>query len=122
MVKGFADRYNALPADVRAQTGIFCDNYGEASAVNILGAPYGLPTAISGHQNYYLWGWHGYTGESILTLGDKREDFTDDFAEVIDLGPFDAAWTMNFEHRHYFWLRHRKRSYAADWPEIKDWY
>jgi hypothetical protein len=72
-------------------------------------APYGLPTAISGHQNYYYWGWNGYTGESMLTLGDSREDYTDTYAEVIDLGPFDAPWIMDFEHLHYFWLRHRKR-------------
>jgi Dolichyl-phosphate-mannose-protein mannosyltransferase len=122
MVEGFASRYNALPPNVRAHTAIFCRNYGEAGAVNILGAKYGLPTAISGHQNYFYWGWNGYTGGSVLTLGEKREDYTDSYAEVIDLGPFDAPWIMDFEHLHYFWLRHRKRPYAADWPEFKFWY
>jgi hypothetical protein len=122
MVQGFSARYNALPPDVRAQTGIFCTNYGEASAVNILGPKFGRPMAISGHQNYYLWGWNGYTGESILTLGDKREDYTGNYAEVIDLGPFSAPWIMDFEHRHYFLLRHRKRPFSADWPAVKDWY
>ena len=122
MVEGFAARYNALPPDVRSHTAIFCGNYGEASAVNVLGPKYGLPTAISGHQNYFYWGWNGYTGESVLTLGNKREDYTDNYAEVIDLGPFDAPWIMDHEHHHYFWLRHRKRSYAEDWPEFKYWY
>ena len=122
MVQGFAARYNALPPDDRAHTAIFCRNYGEASAVNVLGPAYGLPTAISGHQNYYYWGWNGYTGESVLTLGSSRDDYTDTYAEVIDLGPFDAPWIMDFEHLHYFWLRHRKRSYAASWPEFKFWY
>ena len=122
MVQGFAARYNALPPDVRAHTGIFCGNYGEASAVNILGPAYGLPTAISGHQNYFYWGWNGYTGESMLTLGRDAKDYTDNYEEVVDLGPFDAAWTMDFEHLHYFWLRHRKRSYAEDWAQVKYWY
>jgi hypothetical protein len=122
MVEGFAARYNALPPDVRARTAIFCGNYGEASAVNVLGAKYGLPTAISGHQNYFYWGWNGYTGESVLTLGNDAADYKDSYAEVIDLGPFDAPWIMDHEHHHYFWLRHRKRSYAADWPEFKYWY
>jgi hypothetical protein len=122
MVEGFAARYNALPPDVRAHTAIFCGNYGEASAVNILGPKYGLPTAISGHQNYFFWGWNGYTGESVLTLGNDARDYTDSYEEVIDLGPFDAPWVMDFEHHHYFWLRHRKRTYAADWPEVKFWY
>ena len=122
MVEGFAVRYNALPPDVRAQTAIFCGNYGEASAVNILGASYGLPKAISGHQNYFYWGWNNYTGDSVLTLGNDPKDYTDSFAEVVDLGPFDAPWIMDHEHRHYFLLKHRKRSYAADWLALKYWY
>jgi len=122
MVEGFATRYNALPPDVRAHTAIFCGNYGEAGAVDIMGAAYGLPKAISGHQNYYFWGWNGYTGASMLTLGDNRADYAKDYDEVVDLGPFDAPWTMDREHRHFFWLRHRKRPYVTDWPELKNWY
>ena len=122
MVEGFASRYNALPPDIRAHTAIFCSNYGEASAVNILGPKYGLPTAISGHQNYFYWGWNNYTGESVLTLGNDAKDYTGTYAEVIDLGPFDAPWIMDREHLHYFWLRGRKRTFAADWPQIKYWY
>jgi 4-amino-4-deoxy-L-arabinose transferase-like glycosyltransferase len=122
MVEGFAARYNALPPDVRAGTAIFCGNYGEASAVNILGPRYGLPAAISGHQNYFFWGWNGYTGDSVLTLGDDPKDYTGNFAEVVDLGTFDSPWIMDHEHHHYFWLRHRKRTYAEDWPQLKYWY
>jgi dolichyl-phosphate-mannose-protein mannosyltransferase len=122
MVEGFAARYNALPPDIRSHTGIFCGNYGEASAVNILGPAYGLPAAISGHQNYFYWGWNGYTGESMLTLGKEAKDYTDTYAEVVDLGPFDAPWTMDHEHLRYFWLRNRKVPYAQAWPEIKYWY
>jgi hypothetical protein len=122
MVEGFAARYNALPPDVRAKTAIFCENYGEASAVNILGPAYGLPAAISGHQNYFFWGWNGYTGESVLTLGDNAAEYSNEYGEVVDLGPFDAPWTMDREHLRFFWLRHRKRSFAADWPRLKYWY
>jgi hypothetical protein len=122
MTEGFATRYNALPPGVRARTGIFCGNYGEASAVNILGPKYGLPTAISGHQNYFFWGWKGYTGESMLTLGSDAKEYTGSYGEVIDLGAFDSPWIMDHEHLHYFWLRHRKVPYAAAWPELKYWY
>jgi len=121
MVKGFAERYNALPADERAKTGIFCGNYGEASAVNILGAQYGLPTAISGHQNYYYWGWNGYTGESMLTLGNDPKDYSN-YGEVIDLGAFDAPWIMDHEHLHYYLLKHRSKPYAEEWSTYKYWY
>jgi preprotein translocase subunit SecG len=122
MIQGFATRYNALPPDVRAKTAIFCGNYGEASAVNILGRKYGLPTAISGHQNYFYWGWNNYTGESVLTLGDDASDYKENYEQAIDLGPFDAPFIMDHEHHHYFLLKHRKRTYAQDWPTFKYWY
>jgi hypothetical protein len=122
MAQGFAARYNALPPEERAKTGIFCGNYGEASAVNVFGPKYGLPVAISGHQNYFYWGWHGYTGESMLTVGDNREDYLKSYAEVIDLGAFDAPWIMDHEHHHYFLLKGRKKTYASEWAEFKYWY
>jgi MFS family permease len=122
MAQGFAARYDALPADERARTGIFCGNYGEASAVNVFAPKYGLPTAISGHQNYFYWGWNGYTGESMLTLGNDRRDYLDNYGEVIDLGAFDAPWIMDHEHLHYFLLKNRKKPYSAEWSDFKYWY
>jgi hypothetical protein len=122
MAQGFAARYNALSSEERAKTGIFCGNYGEASAVNVLGPKYGLPVAISGHQNYFYWGSNGYTGESMLTLGNDRNDYLKSYEEVIDLGAFDAPWIMDHEHHHYFLLKHRRKSYAPEWAEFKYWY
>jgi 4-amino-4-deoxy-L-arabinose transferase-like glycosyltransferase len=124
MVEGFATRYNALPPDVRARTTIFCGNYGEASAVNVLGPKYGLPTAISGHQNYFYWGYGNNTGEYVLTLRNP-DDTTDEYYEKLtDLGPFDAPWIMDHEHLHYFLLSHPRQNplLPAIWPELKDWY
>lgn len=121
MAQGFAARLNALPPELRVNTGIFCGNYGEASAVNVLGKKYGLPTAISGHQNYFYWGWNNYSGDSMLTLGNNAADYRDSYEQVTDLGPFEVPWIMDHEHHHYFWLRHRKRPYSADWPQFKYW-
>jgi hypothetical protein len=90
LVQGFAVRYRSLPPDIRARTAIFCGNYADASAVNLLGPRYGLPTAISGHQNYFYWGWNGYTGDSVLTLGNNLDGYRKFYGEVVDLGRFDA--------------------------------
>jgi hypothetical protein len=122
LVQGFAVRYRSLPNDLRARTAIFCGNYADASAVNLLGPGYGLPNAISGHQNYFLWGWNGYTGESVLTLGNDPDGYRKFYGEVVDLGLFDSPWSRDSENQHYLWLRHRVRSYALDWQDFKDWY
>jgi hypothetical protein len=44
----------ALPPDQRARTAILTDNYGEAGALELLGA--GLPPVYSGHNSYWDWG------------------------------------------------------------------
>ena len=46
----------SLPASQRANAVIFASNYGEASAINILGKSTGLPQAVSGHNTYWWWG------------------------------------------------------------------
>ena len=46
----------SLPASQRASAVIFTSNYGEASAINILGQGTGLPQAVSGHNTYWWWG------------------------------------------------------------------
>jgi hypothetical protein len=82
MVATVARVYNGLPADVRATTAIFAQNYSQAGAVDLLGSKYGLPKAISGHQSYYLWGPREYTGESVIVMDGRQEDLEKRFQVV----------------------------------------
>src|SRR5262249_36771603 len=61
--------YHALPPQDRAKAAFFGRNYGDAAAIDVYGARLGLPPAISGHNNYYLWGPRGHDGSVIITLG-----------------------------------------------------
>jgi 4-amino-4-deoxy-L-arabinose transferase-like glycosyltransferase len=69
MVATVASVYNSLPSSERSQACIFTSNYGEASALNFLGHSYGLPPAISGHNNYYVWGPGSCSLQVIITVG-----------------------------------------------------
>ncbi len=60
--------YQSLPPDRRAQAAIVADNYGEAAAIDFFGEAYGLPPALSGHNNYWLWGTHGYSGSVVIDV------------------------------------------------------
>ena len=62
MTAAVARVYNSLPADIRPRTAIFGQNYGQAGAIDLFGPKYGLPPAISGHQNYFLLGAAGRNG------------------------------------------------------------
>ncbi len=71
-----ASVYQSLPPDQRAQAAIVASNYGEAAAIDFFGEPYYLPPVLSGHNNYWLWGTHGFSGNVIIDVnGDcgKRE-------------------------------------------------
>ncbi len=74
MTRTVASVYDDLPTEERARACIFTSNYGEASALNFLGGRYGLPPAISGHNNYYLWGPDGCAGEVMITVGVPKGD------------------------------------------------
>ncbi|ETK31428.1 ArnT family glycosyltransferase [Microbispora sp. ATCC PTA-5024] len=48
--------WTALPPEQRANVVIFTENYGEAGALNELGANTGMPVAVSGHNSEWWWG------------------------------------------------------------------
>src|SRR5438105_3801333 len=61
MVRSVAQVYASLSANEQQHAAIFCQNYGEAGAIDFFGPKYGLPPALSGHQNYFYWGPDDYT-------------------------------------------------------------
>lgn len=61
--------YEALPARRRAGASIFTGNYGEAGAIAWYGPAYGLPTPLSGHNNYSLWGPGSASDATVIALG-----------------------------------------------------
>lgn len=56
LIEQVAMAYETVPEDSREGTVIFAGSYGEAGAVDVLGPESGLPSAASGHNNYWLWG------------------------------------------------------------------
>jgi hypothetical protein len=121
MAIAVARTYNNLPPDVRARTAIFGQNYGQAGAIDLYGPRYGLPPAISGHQNYFLWGPRGYTGESMIVLGDRRSRLESIFASVEFAGRVAHPYAMPYEHIDIYYCRGLKTPLAEIWPKLKRW-
>ena len=112
--------YHALPPDEQKVTGIFAGNYGEASAINLFGPQYELPQAISGHQNYWIWGPRGYTGrEMIIVSSAKPDEVTLYYASCKIVGVRDHPLAMPWEHGNIYLCYGRKQPYAADWNDLK---
>ena len=121
MTQVVAQAWRALPAEERSRTAILAADYGEAGAIDLLGRKYGLPHAISGHQNYYLWGPNGYTGESVLTLGFSRQQLERYFCSIEDAGTVYHPYSMPHEHFTVYHCRDPKQPMAKMWPLLKEW-
>lgn len=61
-----ASAYRALPADQRNTTSIMVDDYAEAAAIDLYGPAYGLPPALSGHNQYRFWALRGQRPVNVL--------------------------------------------------------
>ena len=91
MVRRVARVYHALPDSDRVRCAVFASNYGEAGAIDFFGPRYGLPPAISRHNNYWLWGPRGATGQVMIMVGGGRNDRHEDFRSVVLADTTDCA-------------------------------
>ena len=55
-VRTVATAWRRIPPEERAHTAIFTQNYGEAGAIELMGAAHGLPRPYSGHNGFSEWG------------------------------------------------------------------
>jgi hypothetical protein len=123
MVEKVARIYDSLPPQERAVTGIYTGNYGEASAINLFGSQYGLPVAVSGHQTYWLWGPHGYSGQEMIIInGSTLEEMGQYYASCVVAGKLDNPLSMPWEKKPIYLCRGRKSTYEADWKDFKYYY
>ena len=119
MVETVARVYHSLPHEERSRTAIFARNYGEAGAIDLFGRDYGLPKAISPHQNYYLWGPRNYTGESMIVLGCDRQTVEEYCSRVEEAGVVNHPYAMAEEHYTIFVCRGLKYPLQEVWPRWK---
>jgi hypothetical protein len=112
--------YQYLSVEDQKKVSIFCSNYGEASAINFLG--HNLPFAISGHNNYWLWGPHGATGEVMIVInGATPEEMREFYDSVEIVGRMDHPLSMPFEHRNIYLVRGRHKNVLNDWFSFKNY-
>jgi 4-amino-4-deoxy-L-arabinose transferase-like glycosyltransferase len=69
MIETVAGIYAELPEEEKAQTGIFTGENDEAAALNLYGPGYGLPTAISGSDTFWLRGYVNPPPKTLIVVG-----------------------------------------------------
>lgn len=121
MVAKVARVYHSLSPDEQARTAIFCHNYGDAGAIDFFGAQYGLPKAISGHQNYFLWGPRNYTGEIVILIGEPEDDVRKEFESVTVAATQNNPYAFWYETQPILLCRGLKWNLQTGWPTVKNW-
>ena len=119
MVKQVAAYYHSLPVAERQKTAIFTNNYGQAGAIDFYGPKYGLPNAISGHQNYFLWGPRGFTGESVILI--QWDSHPEIWTSLHKVGMRHHPYAMPDENGPIWHGRGLKKPLREVWPTVKYW-
>jgi hypothetical protein len=112
--------YNTLSEEEKQKCAIFGDNYGRCGAIDYYGAQYGLPKSIGNHNNYWIWGRRGYTGEIVIIMGGSYEDHSPDFETVELAATSDCQYCMPYEdNMKIFLCRKLKVNLKEIWDEDK---
>ena len=114
--------WDRIPVDQRSDCGIFAQDYGQAGAIDFFGRAHGLPGAMSGDRTYWLWGPHGYSGNCMIVLDDRKEVLERYWDRVEFIGT-SAANRYALEQQIDVFLCTGKKfdSWANVWPHLKRW-
>ncbi|HEY2029540.1 MAG TPA: glycosyltransferase family 39 protein [Myxococcales bacterium] len=115
--------YRALPAEERTKAAIFTGNYGEAAALDFYGAPFGLPPALSGHNQYFLFGPRGYDGSVLIRVNEEPQKLARRCDSAVLGGRFGAPYAMPYENDAPIAIcRGLHPPLGELWPQLKHFY
>ena len=117
-VQAMSRAYHSLPPADRAKAALLAYNYGEAGAIDYFGKRYGLPNAISGHNQYGYWGAHGYSGEVVVAIGFTAERLRQSFGEVQPFETISPQYAMPEETNLTIYIcRQPRKPLSQSWAE-----
>jgi len=120
LVRTLADAYGRLSPAEQREAVILTRDYGQASAVDFLGPKYHLPHAISGHNNYYLYGTRGASGNVVLAIGLPAEKLRTEFRSVRAVAVYHDAYVLpDFNNLLIYKCTKPITPLAAWWPATK---
>ena len=120
--------WHSLPTDERTNAVIFTADYGEAGAINEFGGKYGLPKAVSGQNNFALWGPGNPHATTVIAVAPGPKDtndydsyLRDFFGEVTTVARIDNRAGVENEERggHVYICRRPAQPWGQMWPRLQ---
>lgn len=111
--------WDRLTPEERRVAAVFTENYGEAGAIETLGRSHGM-VAISGHNNYWLWGPGEASGQVLLVLSRDASRLEPLFASVQLVDRIACGDCMPYENGLGLYLcRDLHQPLSGLWPRLK---
>jgi hypothetical protein len=115
-----ADAFRKLTPDEQKRVAIIAANCGQAAAIDVYGKADGLPPALSGHNQYWLWGPRGYDGSLAIHVGGDLERWRRGCGSLDIVGRTDNAFAMPYENnRPIFICRGLRVPITELWDRFK---
>ena len=109
-----------LSEEERTRAGVFGSSYGDTAAVNFFGRDAGLPPAIGGHNNYWLWGPRGLSGDVMIVIAPSDSELIELFERVERVAGVDCRYCMPYMRRLSVYVcRGLRLPLAEVWPRLK---
>ncbi|MCP4308588.1 MAG: glycosyltransferase family 39 protein, partial [bacterium] len=121
MVAQVADVYRTLPGQEQLTASILTGSYGEAGAIDRFGEDFGLPSAHSGHNAYWMWGPPPDNAEPVIFVGYGASALGSVCSSWDDVATIDnSADVANEEQGLPISICHELRTaWSALWPELR---
>ncbi len=117
-----ADAYQGLSPQEQAKCAIFAMNYGQAGALELFDAQYGLPRALAGHNTYWLWGYDGTDGNIALITGGNPDELRQVYESVTIAGTAECEYCRPANRRQVVYLAKGLRMPMAQlWAQVKSY-
>lgn len=118
--KQVASIYDSLPPGDRQKAAIFASNYGEAAAIDVFGREDRLPFAISGGNQYFLWGPRGATGSVMIIINGHPRRWAAACGDLQIVGTFGVPYAMPYERDRPIMVCHGlRRNLQSLWPRLQ---
>ena len=112
--------FHRLSPDDQTRAAILASNYGQAAAIDVYGSADGLPPALSGHNQYWLWGPRGYDGSLTIHIGGDPERWRRVCGSVEIVDKTGNRFAMPYENdRPIFICRDMRVSLEQMWGRLK---
>ena len=120
LVRDVAAVRDSLPEADHSRVVYFAQSYGQASALDWLGAARGLSPVYATHNTWFYWGPPPVDPEVAIVLGDDRPDLEALFGDVRLAAIHRCGRCMPWRNNMPIWVvRHPKVHLADKWPGWK---